>query len=1521
MRKHGRRALSLALTASIVASTAFMGVDVSAAEKNDDVVQQTVVDSLPEEDVNQSATENTAGEEAVGIITDAELKQASSLKKDEIESVEQSDADDSMEVTGTEEEITSYLIAEDTDPVSKVIDNGVLLQALIEKVAPGMEPDKFTYDVLRQYTGELDLGQVNFSSIPKDAFAKCNFTSITLPDTITSIGENAFDACQQLEHVNSFQNNMVVEDTLPSNLEAVEQRAFQQCTKLTAIAIPNLKNGRALEHAVAMFYGCTSLCNVTFGDNIEIIPSDAFESCGTAEGCEGMKIQFGTGLITIMQKAFIGTKQTGVIDLSKCTKLNDIQEKAFMGVDNLAKVKLPANTESMKIGNEAFAYPTKDYSTYLSAMGAGDSLEEGKIIIPEYVTEIGAGCFYGNTAITSIKIPAHVPYIGEYTFDGCKKLEDITFSSNDIAVTYIGDCAFRDTLTDAAFLQYMTKLKTIGTQHISEDAVKEQNDKGSSKITSLALGGQNSVVDDDGQKKNNSNEKKLCGSEVFTNCVNIKEIIIPSSVEEIGSRAFYFSNSSKVTGSTSNIQKIIWNTDGNPSASRIIYTEAFRGNQNLTEMILPADNQTLEIQAYAFLNNEKLTKLTADGANVLPQSLQSIGWGAFYNCKSLNTIEIQNKADGTSPALGKKAFEECRSLSSVQLPSSLEEIPLRCFANCNLSEMPSNLTNLTTIGELAFYGNAFVSLDLSPLVNLTRINGSAFAYLDLLADSDRDDRQYNKRIIRTLNDSRLPVLTTVILPDKAAFLGDSLFLQSGMFAGQANMTTMKTPSAGQNGQVYIPDYMIQSGYGIFAYTGVSEVIWQADTTGINRWTTIPLQMYQGCWNITQAETVLPQGSYVENIGLGLFNSSSVVSADLSGYTSLKVLGSGKINGSEGPACGVFGACTKLTSVTLPENASFTIGDFSFAADTETDFNYISVGGATKIGKKAFLNQTILKDVTFLGENHIEEIGIEAFSGCKSLVLTDSKLLEEPKVIGDKSFYDCDALGIITIGNNLTSIGNNSFAMKAWTEGKGVTKVDFSKAVNLEKIGNNAFEKTPLTEVKISGTKVSAISSNTFFDCQNLNTVIFGKEVEYIGDNALAGCCNLRRVEVEPTTTVSQGVFKQAGTNKDNKYTAQKSNNLSIVIGEPSAVHVSLGRSMDLPFYTTVNKEKSASSYAYVLLEGSEAEQDALKVSGCLSDGCYRTSIDISNKIENIALYEPLQKPYTIKVKRAGTDRSDIETIKLEGLKATKEPISLTLKGSLSFETADKAYRVNVADYSVKYKVSVSDKPICPVLYLDSAKTTAVPDGEGVMVPMNVSGSKSLTLYYKLEDLTGSGETLDVNNVVVETSDASVLYPGSGKAPEDNKFLAKCNSGSGQFSLTAASVGTATITVYPEGYPQYKHVYTYKVDSFIQTMKLSIPTEFNKANAVGTEFNIFDSCSNYFNQTVNKENIDKLSEYSGFASEIRYTSAAPDYVSVDNKGNVKILKADAKEKSVPIKVEYPRSISSNGYNMGNANVYI
>ena len=97
------------------------------------------------------------------------------------------------------------------------------------------------------------------------AFQYCsNLTSVTIPDSVTTIGEVAFCACDKLTSV-----------TIGDSVTTIGNFAFEDCFKLTSVTIGNSVTTIG-DHA---FYGCTNLTSVTIGDSVTTISYWAFAHC------------------------------------------------------------------------------------------------------------------------------------------------------------------------------------------------------------------------------------------------------------------------------------------------------------------------------------------------------------------------------------------------------------------------------------------------------------------------------------------------------------------------------------------------------------------------------------------------------------------------------------------------------------------------------------------------------------------------------------------------------------------------------------------------------------------------------------------------------------------------------------------------------------------------------------------------------------------------------------------------------------------------------------------------------------------------------------------------------------------------------------------------------------------------------------------------------------------------------------------------------------------------------------------
>ena len=205
---------------------------------------------------------------------------------------------------------------------------------------------------------------------------------------------------------------------------------------------------------------------------------------------------------------------------------------------------------------------------------------------------------------------------------------------------------------------------------------------------------------------------RIICNKAFSTCTSLTSIVIPNSVVSIGDGAF----SGCLLLEYISIPKSVICLNGNPFSDwngkleclspNFIYADDVLFNKDKSE-IVSFRNQNIE-------------------SYIIPDSVISIGDGAFYSCSSLSNIVIPNSVTD----IGNSAFSFCRSLTNIVIPNSVTAIGDSAFSDCR------SLTNIvipdsvTAIGNFAFWGCSSLSNIVIP-DSVTAIGDYAFYYCSL----------------------------------------------------------------------------------------------------------------------------------------------------------------------------------------------------------------------------------------------------------------------------------------------------------------------------------------------------------------------------------------------------------------------------------------------------------------------------------------------------------------------------------------------------------------------------------------------------------------------------------------------------------------------------------------------------------------------------------------------------------------------------------------------------------------------
>ncbi len=477
------------------------------------------------------------------------------------------------------------------------------------------------------------------TTIDDHAFGGCHMTSITIPDSITSIGIAAFEGCDSLASL-----------FIPSSVLSIGDIPFYSCFKLAEVNVdpqnPNFasENGILFNKAKSaiLFYPSTRTGEYVIPDSVTSIGSHAFWNCS---GLSGITIPNG---------------------------VTSIGDSAFWNCQKLTEISVPDGLTS--IGSGAFS----------SCSGLTD------FIIPDSVTSISSNAFWECKGLDHITIPSSVTSIGENAFYRCSGLTDITILNG---VTSIGSGAFMG-CTNLTGITIPDSVTSIGNDVFWECSGLTSITLPDS-VTSLggafgACPGLTSIT--------LPSRITFIGSFAFSGCSGLTTIHIPDGVTSIGSYAF---SGSGITGITvpdhvTSIEEGAFSSC--PSLTEITIPDgitsidrwAFHGSTSLKSVTLP-DGIT-SIGYGAFRECSSLESL------IIPSSVTFIDDWAFWGCSSLTEIAIP---DGV-PSIGDRTFADCSNLTGVVIPSSVTSIGTDAFLDCDQLANVTIPASVSSIDGTAF---------------------------------------------------------------------------------------------------------------------------------------------------------------------------------------------------------------------------------------------------------------------------------------------------------------------------------------------------------------------------------------------------------------------------------------------------------------------------------------------------------------------------------------------------------------------------------------------------------------------------------------------------------------------------------------------------------------------------------------------------------------------------------------------------------------------------------------------------
>ncbi len=855
---------------------------------------------------------------------------------------------------------------------------------------------------------------------------------------------------------------------------------------------------------------------VVLPDNLKRIPTECFYNCTNLTN-----VKLPKKLEEIGYSAFGGTS-IRYLDLSKCRFLNTIQGSAFIKTP-MKNLDIPDTEGDLYLYYEAFykssleKITVKADNVYVGnkAFSQCETLEE--LVFEKSVAEFSESAFY-----TGCK-PERVIFKSDFPENVYQYMTSQGYSCIKDSETGIVTFTFVEPLVTDSFKYYVSDGNAVITDYFGTDievlipetldslkvteieSFKNQNVKKviiPSSVEILHMGAfQNCTSLESVEFK--GKPQKIYGF-CFGHCTSLKSIELPDSITEIYDETFYGCNS---------LERIT--APGVETVGKAVFYDC----TSLREAIFTEKLKTVKERAFSGVTT--LETLGTSG-----KSIKSLGEEAFkltgltsfefspelaeipQSCFESSALENVTFAEGLLE-IDPYAFRGCINLENLKLPDSLVKIHDAAFYNC--TSLKGKLVlgeNLVRVWEKAFHNCQFTELEFNSrrcIVGPTSYSFHAFSGLDTL---EKVTVGKNVELIPgSFISGKQTVKTVEILSDKLTEIG------GGAFASCKALEAIE-----------LPDTVEIIGEQAFYYCVLIETL-----TIPPKVKTLNKNVFEGCNNLKTLYFNATNCTFE-----GLEKSKTSTSSETTYISPFRD--------------------TKIEKLVIG-NTVDRIPDWCFAHSDK--FNKIIVpNSVTEIGYGAFMcttaeKLTLSNKLVIISEKAFREANIPniklpeslrmiedyAFQKCDTLV--NLYIPDSVVDIGEYAFDSCDNLAVVRMSDNVNVIPYRAFrscknlveftwnadvkliSENAFISCEKLSSFDFT---GVEKLYESSFYKTGVTFVALGENKneepsgLASIEQQSFKECENLETLSVGGNIEVIKSEAFANCGNLETAVISPAVT-------------------------------------------------------------------------------------------------------------------------------------------------------------------------------------------------------------------------------------------------------------------------------------------------------------------------------------------------------------------------------------------------------------------